>query len=345
MNNELPEYTGKPTVYLDQNILDILVGGGCDDFTENLKSKFQIIYSDETLKEIKRSGEGAPNFLKLLNDLNASHLKIVLSQPEFKETGKASIFCRDVFEAFDEYCESSGEYADIQRAMEQSMYKYSGGRKGESIAEIHKEQKVAFANLMNSLRDQISEIDEVVPGIESLLEGYEEQMILQLSSSLEQTEEALNEHVGDGKFWSGIGDFRAATGVGPKQLNNLKPPKVIHQIWEVLKSTPPFRGKDVSVEQFFDVSTNSIYPERLMHPYQKVNALYNLLNSVGYWPDSNVQKERRFIASLSDTSHASMASFCHLLLSRDAAFVKKVDAAYEYLEIGTVVKQVVVNNA
>ncbi|MFL1465956.1 hypothetical protein [Marinobacter sp. HN1S83] len=345
MNNELPEYQGKPTVYLDQNVLDILVGGGCDDFQENLKNKFQIVYSDETLKEIKRSGEGARDFLKLLNDLNASHLKIVLSQPEFKETGKAAIFCRDIFEAFDEYCKNSDEYADIQRSMEQWMYKYSGGRKGEGITEIHNDQKIAFANLMKNLRCQISEIAEAVPGIESLFEGYEEQMLAQLSNSLEQTEEALTEHVGDGKFWSGVEDFRAATGVGPKQLNNLKPPKIIHKIWEILESTPPFKGKEVSVEQFFDVSANPIYPDRPIYPYQKVNAVYNLLNTVGYWPDSKVQKERRFIASLSDNSHASMASFCHLLLSRDTDFVKKVEAAYEYLEIGTVVKQVVVNNA
>lgn len=345
MSNDLPEYQGKPTAYLDQNVLDILVDGGCDEFQENLKNKFQIVYSDETLKEIKRSGEGASNFLNLLNDLNASHLKIVLAQPGFKETGKASIFYRNTFDAFNEYCESSGEFDDIQRSMEQWLYKYSGGRKGESIAEIHSEQKVAFANLMKTLCGQISEISEVVPGIEDLFEGYEDQMISQLSSSLDKTEELLGEHVGDGKFWSGIGDFRSATGVGPKQLNNLKPPKMIHQIWEILRSTPPFKGKEVSVEQFFDVPINPIFPDRPIYSYQKVNAIYNLLNTVGYWPDSNIQKERRFITSLSDTSHASMASFCHLLLSRDDPFVKKVSAVYEYLGIGTVVKKVVVNNA
>jgi hypothetical protein len=229
--------------------------------------------------------------------------------------------------------------------MEQWMYKYSGGRKGEGIAEIHNEQKAAFANLMKNLRGQISQIAKAGPGIESLFEGYEEQMVARLSNSLEQTEEALTEYVGDGRFWSGIEDFRAETGVGPKQLNNLKPPKIIHQIWEILESTPPFKDKEVSVEQFFDISANPIYSDRSIYPYQKVNAIYSLLNTVGYWPDSKVQKERRFIASLSDNSHAAMASFCHLLLSRDAAFVKKVEAAYEYLEIGTVVKQVVVNNA
>ena len=345
MNCEPPEYQGKPTVYLDQNVLDILVGGGCEDFQESLKNNFQIVYSDETLKEIQRSGEGAHQFLSLLNDLKASHLKIVLSQPEFEETGKASIIFRDTFEAFDEYCKNSAENVDVQRSMEQWLYKFSGGRKDETIAEIHSEQKAAFANLMERLREQISEIAEDVPELVSLFEGYEEQMVSELSISLEKIEKMLTEQVGDGKSWSGIEDFRAATGVGPKQLNNLKPPKIVHQICDLLKAAPPFKGNEESVEKLFDVSTNPIYPDRTIYPYQKVNGVYNILNTVGYWPDSKVQKERRFVASLSDTSHASMASFCHLLLSRDVAFVKKVAAAYEFLEIGTVVKQVVVNNA
>jgi hypothetical protein len=70
-----------------------------------------------------------------------------------------------------------------------------------------------------------------------------------------------------------------------------------------------------------------------------------MLNSLGYWPDLMVHKERRFISALSDNSHVSMASFCHVLFSRDKAFVKKVQAVYEYLEIPTVVQFVVARNA
>lgn len=58
MENDLPIYSGKPTVYLDQNVLDLFVKNGPDSFENQLKSKFQIVYSDETLKEIRRAGEG-----------------------------------------------------------------------------------------------------------------------------------------------------------------------------------------------------------------------------------------------------------------------------------------------
>lgn len=39
-----------------------------------------------------------------------------------------------------------------------------------------------------------------------------------------------------------------------------------------------------------------------------------------------------------DNNHASMASFCNLLLSRDRNFVKKVQAVYEYLGVQTNVR-------
>ncbi|TOB58863.1 hypothetical protein CGK02_22670 [Vibrio parahaemolyticus] len=56
---------------------------------------------------------------------------------------------------------------------------------------------------------------------------------------------------------------------------------------------------------------------------------------MGYFPDSKVHKERRFIAAISDQSHASYATFADMLLSRDKSFIKKVEAAYEFLGVDT----------
>ena len=69
-----------------------------------------------------------------------------------------------------------------------------------------------------------------------------------------------------------------------------------------------------------------------------------MLNTLGYYPDSKVHKERRFIAAMSDNSHASIASFCNILLSNDESFIKKVSAAYEYLEISTLAQHVIINH-
>jgi len=72
----IPTYTGKPTAYLDQNILDLFVTYGLNEFSRSLTDKFQIVYSDETLKEIRRSHGYQDKFLNVLKDLNAAHLNI-----------------------------------------------------------------------------------------------------------------------------------------------------------------------------------------------------------------------------------------------------------------------------
>jgi len=48
-----PQYSEKPTLYLDQNILDFFVKNSVGSFGRELMEKFQTVYSDETLKEIK----------------------------------------------------------------------------------------------------------------------------------------------------------------------------------------------------------------------------------------------------------------------------------------------------
>lgn len=152
MEDKIQQYQGKPTAYLDQNILDLFVSIGLGDFADGLKSKFQVVYSDETLKEIKRSGDYAEKFLNVLKKLDAYHLKIVLEQPGFVITDKATLTSRDPFQAYEEYLKNEPEYNNVQLAMEQSLYKFSGGRVGDGISEIHDEQKEAFTVLINQLR-------------------------------------------------------------------------------------------------------------------------------------------------------------------------------------------------
>lgn len=345
LENDVPQYQGKPTAYLDQNVLDLFVNGEHKEFAEKLKSSCQIVYSDETLKEIKRSGDYSDKFLSVLRDLDAYHLKLVLEQPEFKETDKATLTNRDPLEAFQEYCENEKEYDYIQSSMEQWLFKFSGGKVGVGIAEIHDDQKAAFSKLMNELRTQLHEFSDEIPNIEYLFEEYENEMTSKLVGALDETERLMKENIQDDKNWSGIKDLRNATGIGPKELNNITPPDVLKQIWEKYKDLPPYSAMDIGIDEFYGLKQNPIFPDRPYFKHQKATGIYNMLNSLGYWPDSKVHKERRFVSALSDNSHASMASFCHVLFSRDEAFVKKVQAAYEYLQIPTLVQFVVVKNA
>lgn len=345
LENNGPQHQGKPIAYLDQNILDLFVDGEHEEFAEKLKSSFQIVYSDETLKEIQRSGDYADKFLTVLRDLGAHHLKLVLEQPEFKETDKATLTNCDPFDAFQEFCKNAKEYDYIQSSMEQWLFKYSGGRNGVGIAEIHDDQKEAFSKLMNELRTQFQEFSDENLDIECLFDEFENEMTAKLAGALDETEQLLKENIQDDKNWSGIKDLRNATGLGPKELNNITPPDVLKKIWGKYKSLPSYNAMDIGIEDFFGLKQNPIFQDRPYFKHQKITGIYSMLNSLGYWPDSKVHKERRFVSALSDNSHASMASFCHVLLSRDEAFVKKVQAVYEYLEIQTVVRLVVVKNA
>lgn len=340
--NSVPQYSGKPTLYLDQNILDLFVKNSVGGFGRELMDKFQIVYSDETLKEIRRSAGYENEFLNVLKDLGSYHLKIVVEQPGFIVTDKATITSRDIFEAFEEYCSNGNEYGSIENSMNQWLFKFSGGRSGDSISDIHEEQLAAFAQLMGGM---LENADELPVGMREQIKEYSELMMEQYKSTLHELENTLSKDIPDTKEWNGIKSYRESVGIGPKELNNIEPPKVIEKIWDAFKDKLPKNDHINSLEDFFQISINPIYPDRPYHLHQKVTAMYNMLNTIGYFPDSKVHQERRFIAAMSDNSHASMASFCSLLLSRDENFVKKVWAVYEYLGVPTEVKLVTVSNA
>ncbi len=337
-----PQYSGKPTLYLDQNILDLFVKNSVGSFGRELMDKFQIVYSDETLKEIRRSAGYENDFLNVLKNLGSYHLKIVVEQPGFIVTDKATITSRDVFEAFEEHCSNDNEYGSIENSMQQWLFKFSGGRSGDSISDIHEEQLAAFAQLMGGM---LENADELPVEMRAQIKEYSELMMEQYKSKLHELENTMSKDIPDTKDWNGIKSYRESVGIGPKELNNIEPPNVIEKIWDVFKVKLPKNDQINSLEDFFQIRINPIYPDRPYHLHQKVTGMYNMLNTLGYFPDSKVHKERRFIAAMSDNSHASMASFCNLLLSRDENFVRKVRAVYEYLGVQTEVRLVTVSNA
>ncbi|MFW9087513.1 hypothetical protein ACOI7N_23575, partial [Pseudomonas sp. P2758] len=90
--NELsspPTYTGKATIYFDQNVLSMVVKNPTSEFFTSLSKNYQVIYSDDTLREIKRSGR-PEKFLNALDHLSAMHFKYQLNEA-FEVTGNMII--------------------------------------------------------------------------------------------------------------------------------------------------------------------------------------------------------------------------------------------------------------
>ena len=340
--DSIPRYSGKPTLYLDQNILDLFVKNGIGDFGHQIVENFQVVFSDETLKEIRRSIGYESNFLNVLKDLGAYHLKVVVQQPSFAITDNATVTSRDVFEAFNEYCSNDDEYGNIERAMNQWLFKFSGGRAEESMSDIHAEQIEAFSELMSGVVYNAEELPIIM---REQIEERSALMTEQFKSTLRDLEDTMAKDIPDTRNWNGIKSYRESLNIGPKELNNIHPPKVIEKIWELFKGKVTENSHINNIEDFFQLHSNPIYPDQPYHLHQKVTGMYNMLNTLGYFPDSEVHEEKRFIAAMSDSSHASMASFCKVVLSRDKNFVKKVQAIYEYLNVPTEVKMVKVNYA
>lgn len=337
-------YEGKPTVYLDQNVLDVFVKNGLGEFGNNLIKNFQIVYSDETLKEIQRSTGYEKQFLDVLNELSAWHLKVVLDN-SFQPTGKATISDRDVYETFSEYINNDPVFENICNSMLQSNLKIFGGRENATFDDLKNEQLVAYEKLHEYMLNNIDVLKETAPELASEFELKIHKMKTDLEFALEESSKHLYKHAPEPVGWSGIKDYRGSLELGPIQLNNIEPPNVLEQIWNKYKEKLTYDELNWELEDFFGIKINPIYPDSQYFDYQKVNSIYTHLNMIGYHPDSKVHKERRFVAAVSDQGHASLGTFSDFLLSRDESFVIKARAAYEYLGVQTQVMKVDVQYA
>ena len=319
----------KPTAYLDQNVLDMFAKKTATSLSKQLRIKFQVVYSDETLKEIHRSGDRVDVFLNVLKDLNAAHLKLVFEQPGFIETGTAELIYCEPEDAYNSYLLQGKELPNMEKGLEQFLFKMFGGRQGDTISEVLDEQSRDFSELLDSIENELLSMhdfdNDTKLQIRNELNAEKEDFELKLA----ETDIMLKKNIEDEERWSAIKDYQNTMGIGAKQLNNVKSPNVLKKIWNVFLKNPDFAKANIDINEFLGVSKNAIYPERQLFDHQKVTSIYTMLNLIGYFPDSKVHKERRFVASMSDSTHASIASFCDVLFSRDEYFIKKAFAAYE----------------
>ncbi|KEY58406.1 hypothetical protein [Serratia sp. DD3] len=330
----LPDYQGKLIAYLDHNILDIFVKNGLDKFGEYLARDFQVVYSDETLKEIKRSVGYEKQFLDVLNELKAFHLKILLDET-YQSTGKATITNIDCHKAFHEYNTNDPIFDIVNDSMMIDIKKIFGGAKEKTFYDIKNEKIAAFEELLKVPEITFHEF----PALASLFEIQANDMKEKFENASSELLKHFSKNIQNPIGWSGIKDFREHLGIGPIQLNNIEPPNVIQQIWNICRESLP-HGVHMSLEDFFGIARNPIHPSSNYFNYQKVASIYIILNMLGYYPDSHIHKDRRFNSAISDQSHASMATFSDMLFSRDQYFIKKVEACYEFLGINTEIRYV-----
>lgn len=293
------------------------------------KCNLTPVYSQETLREIKRSVGFEESFLAVLNDIGAKYIVPIFEDNLY--SGKANIHKLDAFKTYSHFCENEYPMPALGYGLTGMLQKFYGGRKNQSFKEIF----LGGVDELKALLDEaITDFDDI-DGLDDTTKDQIQKFIIDMPELLKQQYQLITPEM-DKEQTPPVKQFEEVTQLGPKVLKNIKPPRVLEQIFNLLqKNMPPVRDLDIDI--FFGVKlqafeSNSDREKTLL---EKVNAIYHQLNFLGYYRDSEMKNERGFIRHSSDMTHAGIATFCQLILSGDEGLVKKAEAAYEYLGVNT----------
>lgn len=316
--------------YLDHNVLDLMTKGDPHSVAHLLKkASLTPVYSNENLAEIRRSVGYEKTFLNVLHQIGAQHLVPILDK-DFKQTGTAEIQLVNPFDAFNSYIDNVDPMPEFGFGLSGMLQKFYGGREDQSFEEIFSGGVREFADLLASALEGLEDSPEVTEEVYAALE----EAVVKLPEILKEQYKSFALQM-DAEPAKPVKSFEQATGLGPKVLNNVRGPDVVRKIWALVQESFPWA--EIDQEVFFGIKPFpfEVDANRERTTTEKVNGIYHQLNFLGYYRDSNMNKQPRFTASFSDMTHAGLASFCHVLICRDKDLVMKAAAAYEYLGVST----------
>ena len=348
-----PQDSVKPLAYLDHNILDLFTEPKCllgkdSDLFKLLKNEVQVVYSPITLEEIYRSiVNGKSNtyglaFLNVLKELDAQFITLI------NENGKT---INTIFRSWEEplvhfnyYVENN--YLDkFIKPLKNNLFAIYGGIK--DYKKFETEQLENFENILifiESLLNYLQIFENKDEYICAEIKKYKEELPklraekLKYESHIKLSIQHLEE---SNRTQAANKNFRESLKTNHDKLQKIEFPNVLNQIWEMLQKNNP-QLENLELDKFFQLQKD-INSEKEYYIFEKVNQIYTMLNMIGYYQDEGLHKEKRFIASFSDMSHASYGCFCEYLFTRDKAFSKKTAVAYEYLNIATQIFTIDIN--
>ena len=318
-------------IYLDHNVLDKITKEQLDTIFKRLSpSKITPVYSDENLQEIAKAKGYENKLLSRLKAIGAVYLR--LENVNSRYTGKAAFIDIDPFEAYSQYMGNKMGMPDLGYGLTDMLHKFYGGLSDKTSSEV---LTLGISELLEELDNSAAELqyDENLSRAHRILA---QEAVAQVRNVLPK----MYEHMGktlDGNTAKStiIEQVDKSLAGGPKNLNNIKAPNVVRQIWELLKTR--FPDKALTLDMFFGLTPDLYGPadKRELSLVEKVNALYHQLNFLGYHRDAKMQDRNRFNASFSDRTHAGCAVFCHYIMSMDKRLIMKTAAAYERLDVFT----------
>jgi len=317
-------------VYLDHNILDQMTKGDPRGMKKIFESGELIaVYSNENLNEIKRSEGYESSFLEVLTNIKARYI-VPNMDHKFRYIGTAQVHERDPIEAYNSYLNEVDEMPEYGYGMSGMLQKMYGGLVDQSFSEI-------LAKGSNEIGEMLQIPDEDIDGLDIddsekiIVKNY----LKMLPGILNQRFSDLGSMLDKNAVENSVKELERTTGIGPKVLKNISSPNKLNKIWDRAKEG--LNGANITLEKFFgiDQSEWSSDPGRELSAVEKVNAIYQQLNYIGYYRDSKMKNSRRFRSSFSDMTHAGMATFCRFFICGDEDLAMKAAAAYEYLGLHT----------
>ena len=319
-------------VYLDHSILNQILKGR-PRLGDVLSAKnVQVVYSDANLSEISNSEGREQDFLSLLGVLGAQYLRLVLDD-QFRLTDHAVIEAVDPAATYNAYLTNQRESPSGDGGMSDLLRKVYGGHPNKTFGEIVQSGQEEITGWLDTLAHELSSNSipsEIDAGAFLLALPEMKQQLAAMSAELGQKLDANAPR-------NQVKAIDSELGVGPKDLNNLKGPGILGQIWSRIEEKHPEGA--VTFNEFFGlVRPRWVADDRPITKLEQINSAYHQLNFLGYCRDEHMPQ--RFDAHFRDLTHVSMASFCSLFLSGDERQVKKAQAVYEHLGVGTCVHHI-----
>lgn len=328
----------KQCAYLDQNILDFIIKNveSHDDFFSLLRDDLQVIYSNTTLEEIylaEKNGNDSKyskQFLDLLVKLNAFHCSLIYENQQI--TNKIYISLLSPFEHYSQFVEDYAFEEYIRPLQKQNLIIYGGI---DDFQDNALEQKTKFSQLISWIEEQISELTLLAHDNKSInIENYLERLKTLKKQQIqfnEQVDFCTEKNIEHFSNQAGHQAFRKHLSINIDNLKKIKGQGALIKIYELIKEKNPDLPK---LECFFQLEINFI-DNRELYIFEKVKAIYTMLNLIGYYTDEKLNKENKMLRSLRDLLHSSYACFFEYFFTNDFRQIQKTLVAYDYLGVMT----------
>jgi hypothetical protein len=320
----------KISVYLDQNILDQIKKGDWNDLQGTIREHNLIpVYSEETLKEINRS-KSSEKFIGILADMKAQ--MIIPDKNGFEFTGTATFHNICPHKQYKHFLDNQKTLPEMGYGLTGLLRKFHGGMDDLSFKEALSIGSNEFTGLLEELFKDIEQSDEFT----FLDKDDLKQEFHKMADCLKQSYDYISQELDQYKN-SIIKNFQSNSGLRTIELNNIQKPGIVEQVLEKFESSITHK-EHYNRDEFIGI-VSSIHENgtRKKTEIEKINSVYFMLNTLGYYQDNDLSEENKFIAAFSDMTHAGLASFCTMVFSSDKKFVMKTKAVYEFLNIPTIV--------